>query len=733
MSAAVSKTSEETIVSGRVVRRIFHNEVNGYTVLAVETKRGDEVIVVTHTPNPPTRNEIVTAKGTWERRKGVLQFKAPTITIDIDRSDAGIVGWLKAQEIPGVGHRTLMLLRMRFGGRLEEIIGDANALMLGGVKKKQAHIIADTWRRNRHRATFVAALMEMGLTARNVKAVEEVFGDAALQIIRENPWRMCEEVDGIGFPTCDMVAERAGLDMTSDIRVIAGLRWVLQDNLIRNGHTGVPEEHLIHHASRLLKVEENAIRALMPHFIDRRRILRDDLTGLIYPTILHTEECLVANRLLYLRDNGIGLATPAEAEMALMASEEKMGLLLDREGGQWDAAMAALTEPVAVITGGPGTGKSTIQKVVADAISALGRKAIFAAPTGRAAKRLAETSGRDAQTIHKTLEYSAEIGDFTRNEARPLACDALVIDESSMMDIRISAAVISAIRMGSTLLLVGDYDQLPSVGPGQVLRDIIESRQIPVVRLTRVRRQAEGSGIAIAASRVNRGLAPWEGEEELPNDMICLDRNDEDVPETIMTLVRRLTAAGYRPLQDVQILASMRKGEAGVNALNARMKDLLNPVVEGDGESVHMDARWFTLRDRVMQIRNDYLKGVNNGEVGNVIEVGRNEEGKPFITVDFTGTKATYLPDTIEDVVHAYAVTVHKSQGCEFPCVIMACPESHRRMLSRNLLYTAMTRARTKCILVGPKSAMARAAKTEDAFKRYTGLAIRLRQEGDEG
>ncbi len=358
---------------------------------------------------------------------------------------------------------------------------------------------------------------------------------------------------------------------------------------------------------------------------------------------------------------------------------------------------------------------------------------MFAAPTGRAAKRLSETSRREALTIHRLLEFDPQRGGFSRDEARPLAAEAVVVDEFSMVDIRLAASLLAAVRMGTTLLLVGDVDQLPSVGPGQVLRDVIASSALPVVRLTRVRRQSAGSGIAMAAARVNAGLSPWEGDEDLAGDFTVLDREDEDISRTVLAVVSRAEGAGFRPLRDIQVLAAMRRGDAGVVALNERLKDLLNPVVDGDGSSVRMDGRCFTPRDRVMQVRNDYVRGVHNGEVGSVEAAGvaKGADGKeaPWMEADFSGVRVRYDLSNVGDVVHAYAVTVHKSQGCEFPLVVVACPDGHRRMLGRNLLYTAMTRARARCFLVGPKRAIARSARTEEAFRRHTGLALRLRRE----
>ena len=718
-------------VRGKVLHRIFHNAENGYTVLSVHADRLGDIEVVCSTPMPPSKGEVIIAEGAWVTYKGKQQLKASAVRTEVDRTDAGVISWLKSQNIRGVGETTRKRLGIIFRGRLHDVVDNADSLTAGGIARSKAELIAQAWSRNRGRAEFISRMMGFGFTAKQVVAVEEIFGESAVNVAETNPWEFCREVDGIGFLTCDRIAERAGLDMTCDERVLAGLGWVLHDNLVHNGHCGVPREYLEFHASRLLKVPRDIINRVCNEFIDGRNIVSDETAGLVYGRVLLEAEQKVAARLLNLRDRSTGACGAAEAEEALLAAETEMGLTLDRAGGQFRAALAALTEPVLVITGGPGTGKSTIQKVVVNALEKLGKTVSLAAPTGRAAKRLSETSGRDAGTIHRLLEFDHTSGDFKRQETRPLGTNVTIIDEFSMVDVRLASCLLSAVRMGTAFIMVGDFDQLPSVGPGQVLRDIIESDSIPVSRLTVVRRQVAGSGIALAAGRVREGLAPWEGDEEPAADFRVIEREDEDITATILRMLRSSTEEGFRAISDIQVLAAMKKGETGVEALNIQIKDLVNPVITDDNRSIRMGTRWFTVNDRVMQIRNDYKKGVHNGEVGSVVAVGKgigDNTAKQWVKADYGGVETVYDMEDIDDMVLAYAATVHKSQGCEFPSVIVACASAHRRMLSRNLLYTAMTRARTRCSLVGARETIRRAAATEDTFRRFTALKQRLKE-----
>jgi exodeoxyribonuclease V alpha subunit len=724
---------DDTIeLRGRVKNERFYAPDSGYTVLVVrfDNERDDMTLQVTTTVRAHPNDRIV-ALGKWSTYKGKPQFKAEMIQLEIPREARGIVEWLRNGGVPGVGKAAIKRLVDYAGDGLPDIVDNADETVKSGISMKQAQAIAKAWSSNAAQPRLTSLLGGVGLKPRQIAKVIETYGAYAEKLIDTNPWALLDEVEGIGFVTADRIAQLRGLDMSSPSRILAGLAWVLNECLARDGHCGMPPLELRSSAARMLDVSEGTIDANMGDFVDGVRVVHDDGTGLVYAKSLWECEHDLAHHLAALVSRSGGGVDAAEAEAAVLRAERELGVSLDRDGGQFEAACMALVNAVCIITGGPGTGKSTTQKVIVTAMGFVGKKAIaLSAPTGRAAKRLAETSGREARTIHRLLDFSPQIGDFSFNENSPLRIDAVIVDEVSMVDVRLFAALTKALPQDACLVLVGDFDQLPSVGPGQVLRDMIASDLLPTAKLTRVHRQAAGSGIAVAAQRINHGLPPVDHESPMMGFQL-FDYSDPAIIEEVVNLVRFvLPEAGFDPMRDVQVLAPMRRGEYGVEALNAALKAALNPAVDGDPNSVSIVGRVFTVGDRVMQRRNDYQKGVYNGEVGAITAVGTSpdEDGRrtPFITVDFSGVAATYRPEDVEDVELAYAATVHKSQGCEFPVVIFVAPHDHRRMLNRNLIYTGVTRAKSECILIGDRAVIDHAVKVSDSFRRHTGLQIRL-------
>lgn len=717
-------------VRGTVRREIFRATDSGYTVLAVDLdgRAGDTTIQVTTTLRPNQRDRVV-ARGRWAVYKGKQQFKADVIQLEIERGTAGIAKWLKNGAVPGIGPGTISKLVKHFGDRLPDVVSDADELAKARIGDVKAREIARCWRSNADQPELVALLGGLGLKPKQIARVIERYGASVKKLVRTNPWELVE-IEGIGFPTADSMARAEGLDMNSRLRLQAGLAHVLSETLNREGHCGLPEGELVSEAARSLEVDPEVVEDALVSFIDGVRAIRDQ-DGLVYARQLWDAENELCDRLIAMLSCGEPSApSRAAAEQAIQHAERELGVELDREGGQFEAAVIALCSPICVITGGPGTGKSTAQGVIKKALEAFERRFAFAAPTGRAAKRLSETSGMDAKTLHRLLEFSPNIGDFSYGPSRPLQLDTLVVDEFSMVDLRLANSAFGALGQRASAVVVGDFDQLPSVGPGQVLRDLIESGAIPVVRLTRVRRQAAGSGIAIAAQRINQGLPPEEPGSSVRGFKV-VDRADHQGIEELVNLVRfELPEMGFDPMRDIQVLAGMRKGDLGVDAVNEVLKAALNPDL-GDENSVSLGPRRLTVCDRVMQTRNDYLKGVYNGEVGTVTSVGFDvdREGRrtPWAVVDFCGVEARYKPEEHDDLLLAYAATVHKSQGCEFPVVVFFAPRAHRRMLNRNLLYTGVTRARTECVVVGDRSVVDACVRVADASRRHTGLQRRLR------
>lgn len=727
---------------GTVRREIFRAADSGYTVLSVDFdgRVDDCTLQVTSTLRPNQRDRIV-AQGRWIVYKGKPQFKADVVQLEIERGTAGIAKWLKNGGVPGVGPGTVAKLVKHFGDLLPEVIGDAIALASAKIPEAKAREIARCWTSNADQPELVALLGGLGLGPKQIARVIERYGASIKKLVKTNPWELVE-IEGIGFPTTDAMARAADLDMTCANRMRAGLSHVLSETLNSEGHCGLPEGQLVHEAARVLEVDHEVVEASLASFLDGVRAIRDE-DGLIYARLLWEAEVDLCDRLVAMLSQGSPSApSRAAAEQAVASAERELGVELDREGGQFEAAVVALSSPLCVITGGPGTGKSTAQGVIKRALETLERRFAMAAPTGRAAKRLSETSGTEAKTLHRLLEFSPITGDFSYGPSRPLPLDALVVDEFSMVDLRLACSAMGALGQRASAIIVGDFDQLPSVGPGQVLRDLIESGVVPVVRLTRVRRQAAGSGIAIAAQRIRQGLPPEEPDTRARGFRV-VDVADHEGFDEVVRLVRfDLPEMGFDPMRDIQVLAGMRVGEFGVDLLNDALKSALNPALDDDASvpfwprrkddrNPEGGMRRLTVGDRVMQTRNDYMKGVYNGEVGTVAAVGVDvdREGRRTIwaTVDYSGVDARYKPEEHADLLLAYAATVHKSQGCEFPVVVFFAPRAHRRMLNRNLLYTGVTRARTECVVVGSRAVVDACVAVADASRRHTGLRRRLR------
>ncbi len=715
---------------GRVRRVICQIKDSGFTVLAVRTEDREEVSVQAHTSQAFKENDRIVARGEWGTYKGRPQFKAASIRPEIPRGASGVVAWLKGGAVPGVGPAAVRKLLATFGEGLPEAMRDAETLRKA-VAKRQAAAIAHAWNANAGLGELEAKLREMGLLPKQAVKVIEQYGARAPRQLKTDPWALFE-IEGIGFKTCDRIAEANGLDMRHPSRLDTGLRWALNESLNRNGHCGLPRGALLSSAAAMLDLEQEELEAAAVVFLVGGRVVVDEVTGLVYPpSMLATEEA-AARHLAALLVRSRGKVERESAEDAVRRAERELGKELDRDGGQFEAAVTALSNAVTIITGGPGTGKSTTQEVIVKAQEILGRGAEevrLGAPTGRAAKRLAETSGREAVTIHRLLDWKASIGGFAHDASNPLKLTVAIIDEISMVDLRLFASLVEALPLDCCLVLVGDADQLPSVGPGQVLRDLIESGLVPVARLTRVHRQAEGSGIAVAAQRINRGDSPEEPGTRMRGFRV-INKPDHALFAEIVRSVRfELPERGFDPMRDVQVVAAMRVGDVGVDALNAALKAALNPALP-DGRSVRMPTVEFTVGDRVMQVRNDYGKGIYNGEVGTVTAVGHEADPRggqrPWLTADFSGAEVRYTPEDAADVVLAYATTVHKVQGCEAPFVVFAAPWAHRRMLGRNLFYTGITRARLECLVVGDSATIDGAPRKADFMRRHTGLRERL-------
>jgi len=713
-------------IVGKVTHEIYRS--GDYAVYALKSKEHGDVKVSITSSVKASKGDNIVVRGTWTTYKGSPTFKAAMLMHDIPKGARGIVTWLGTKAAPGVGKETARKLGKFFGDRLPEVVSDAKLLMQAGIPEAKARAVEDAWNNNANQPELIEFLGRHGIGEMTIAKIVKFYGGAARRIVNEDPWNLAEKIDGVGFKTADNIAFEAGHDRRSPRRIEAGIRCALRLHTTTEGHCGLPPNVLINAAINILNLPEDLVAAQLDNVIGKDGIVFDETTGKIFPSNLWKAENDLTSRLLALMESGDRFE-PDAARAAIEAAIDKMGI--NRDESQIQAGVMALTNPVSIITGGPGTGKSTIQRAIVNALEG-SRSVVLVSPTGRAAKRLADVTGRQASTCHRLLSFSAEAGGFLFDRSNPFKEDRFIIDEFSMVDLKLGASFMDAVRDNAGVTIVGDIDQLPSVGAGQVLRDLIESGAIPVARLSTVHRQSNDSGIVVAAARINSGQHPVPDDEEGLNGFDFEQiASTEEIRKRIVDLMQNtLPAMGYDPIRDVQVLASMRKGDLGVHALNQVIKSALNPGDINDRtRTVEIKKRVFSIGDRVMHLRNDYAKSVFNGEVGSVVWTGTRQDGQkeePVFKVDYSGFGAFYGPSDVEDVELAWAATVHKSQGCEFPVVIFVCPTEHRRMLNRNLFYTAVTRAKAQCIVIGHENALEHAVRTADTNRRHTGLQSRL-------
>jgi len=716
----------ETTLDGTVAGIVFRNEATAFTVARFvtaankqETICGELFEVDEGTP--------LKLRGQWvEDRKWGRQFKVASFQFDSPRTLVGIERFLGSGRIPGIGPGLAKRLVAKFGKDTLEVIERTPARLAEviGIGAQRAAKIAEAFAAQRHIQDVMVFLLGHGVPPAFAARIYKRYGADAIHVVRQNPYRLAHEVWGIGFRTADSIAEKLGIPRDAPQRLEAGLLHALEV-AVEDGNLHVPDEELIARAAELLQVAAEQLpprlAALEASHLVVREVLGDRGACSSLPE-LHDAEVEAANRLAAL---ACAHARPISVDIgaAIHAFEALTTVALAVQ--QHRAVEAALRDTCTVITGGPGVGKTTIVKAIVH-IARAGRKRVaLAAPTGRAAKRLAEATGVEAMTIHRLLEYQPRAGGFQRTPEHPLEVDVLVVDEASMVDIALFRALLAALVPGAQLVLVGDVDQLPSVGPGNVLGDVIASGAATVIRLTEIFRQAAASRIVVSAHRINAGELPELDAPASTSDFYFIQREDAAAARaTIVELVAERIPArfGLDAITDVQVLTPMHRGELGTAALNRALQERLDPP--GDGPELARGDRAFRRGDKVMQLRNDYDRNVFNGDIG-VIESVDPEGG--VIRVDFDGRVATYERAELDQLVHAYAVSVHKSQGSEYPAVVIALAGQHFMMLQRSLLYTAVTRGKRLVVIVGSKRAVALAVKNADARRRYTYLAERVR------
>lgn len=709
-------------LEGVVERVTFHNRENGFCVLRIRTQKAVSTVVgyvpVIH------EGERIAATGAWrEDAKHGLQFAADSIEPRRAVGRAAIEAFLGSGAIRGVGPSTAALMWTHFKDQVFDVLDREPQRLreLPGIGPTRAKMIAESWRAQSSMRELMLLLAESGIGPERAARIQKQYGAQAVSIIRENPYRLVREVRGIGFTTADQLALKLGLPPDSPYRIRAGIRHALEEAALQ-GHCGLPSADLVAEAGRLLSVPPESVSGNVAFEIDEKRLVRGTIDGVeavFTPRLFHAEKD-IAKRLRQLAA-GHPPWPRIDIPRALTWVERKTGLRL--AASQRAAIETVLQSRVAVITGGPGVGKTTLVRSILQILGAKEVDVMLAAPTGRAARRLAESTGREAKTIHRLLEISPETGSFNRDEDDPLECDLLVIDEASMVDVPLMSAVTRALPTHAALLLVGDVDQLPAVGPGQVLADIIRSAAVPVVRLQEVFRQAAESRIIVNAHAINAGQPPDLGRQDAEgSDFFFVRAATERVADRIVQLVaeRIPQRFGLDPMRDVQVLAPMRRSAAGVEGLNAALQRQLNPrAAAPESPRIERMGTSFHLGDKVMQTVNDYDKDVFNGDIGVIRELDA-EEGTAVI--DFDGREVAFEEDDFDDLVLSYATTIHKSQGSEYPAVVIALTRQHAIMLQRNLLYTAVTRGRKLVVIVGEEEAVRRAVAEKSLKKRWTKL-----------
>jgi exodeoxyribonuclease V alpha subunit len=710
-------------VAGLVMRVTFHSPESGFCVLRVKVRGRRDPVTLIGSAAAIQPGEYVHASGRWDNhREHGLQFKADFLKVTPPTTVEGIERYLGSGMIRGIGPVYAKKLVDAFGETVFDVIEQTPEKMqeIDGIGKIKAKRISEGWAEQKAVREIMLFLQSHGVgTARAVR-IYKTYGADAIPLIMENPYRLAGDIRGIGFKSADQIAGRLGIEKTSMVRARAGISYTLME-AVGDGHCALPEEDLLAKAEELLEIPKSLLADALILELQGNNVIADSSRGkrcIFLPFLWHAEK-YISERLGAL-SFGVMPWPAMDPLKAIPWVESRLGFTL--AGSQKNAVEAALRRKLLVITGGPGVGKTTIVNSILKIIMAKGARVALAAPTGRAAKRLSESTGIEAKTIHRLLEFNPVSGGFKRGPELPLECDLLVIDETSMVDVPLMAQLLKAVPDKSALIIVGDVDQLPSVGPGQVLADVIASGSVPVTRLTEIFRQAARSRIITNAHRVNRGdmpdiTVPADGE----TDFYFVEAAEpEDAAAKIVELVKNRIPRrfGFDPIRDIQVLCPMQRGGVGARSLNVDLQKALNPG--GSGQvSVERFGYAYRAGDKVMQTENDYDREVFNGDIGFVTNLdGDCNE----MEIDFDGRRVTYGYGELDEVMLCYATTIHKSQGSEYPAVVIPIMTQHYMMLERNLLYTGITRGARLVVLVGQKKAVAMAVQGNRDRRRWSKL-----------
>jgi len=716
-------------VEGSIERVTFHNPETGFAVLRIKPARGDLITVVGATPTA-VPGEHLEAEGSFvfDPQHGP-QLKATSIKTSPPLSRHGLRSYLASGSVKGVGPQLAEKIVDVFGDRTADVIEQSPSLLrdVPGIGAKRLAAIKDSWNEQKGVRALMLFLHGVGVSSTRAVRIHRTYGEKAVDLIRENPFRLAEDIRGVGFKTADEIAKKLGFPPNNPQRLRAALSYTLQQ-LTNEGHVGYPADDVVQRTAELVQTPVAEVAGLVQGELQRGRIVcetqPDGREWLFLPPLIAAEVTIAAALRRLLNPHHHPFGANSDWQRTLDYVQGQFGVrLADR---QREAVRLATESTLTVVTGGPGVGKTTLVKCLLGMFAARSLEAVLCAPTGRAAKRLSETTGQTAKTIHRLLEFDPSTGEFQRNSDNPVRADLFVIDEASMLDVTLASQLLQAIPTGSAVVLVGDVDQLPSVGPGTVLGDVIASGVVPTTRLTQIFRQGEGSWIVAAAHEILAGRTPSKREESKIGDFYFIETKEPDaIQARILELVgtRVPERFGFDPLRDVQILAPMNRGMLGAKRLNEIVQQHLNPS-KGKDELVRFGTT-FRVGDRVMQTSNNYQREVFNGDLGVVRKIDAvNQE----LEVAFDGRSVAYDFGDLDELMLAYCLTIHKSQGSEYPCVIVPLHTQHFMMLQRNLLYTAITRGKKLVVVVGSRDGVRIAVQRQDSRHRFTALQRRLQK-----
>ena len=723
-------------LSGTVERITYYNPDNGYTVLRLRPEvrsrqrlpglSYDGLITVVGSLPEVSPGEHLKLEGEWTTHATHgQQFRADVCEQVLPSTVAGMESYLGSGMIKGIGHRLAERIVNQFGIYTLDVIEEQPERLreVPGIGEGRVEKVTAAWQEQKQVKEIMLFLHAHGVSTNLAVKIYKTYGDEALKVVQADPYQLERDIYGVGFITADRIAQALGLAPDHPSRIEAGIIFALNE-MVNNGHVFAPRDQLASQAVELLGVQPDLIPPAMERLLQSERI-RADRVSLRFQSDASEKDVVdvVYLSAFYFGEIGVAEKIAVLVQPGLFGTEQQLALRFDELSAEQQAAVQmALAHPVSILTGGPGTGKTTCLKALITTLEAQGKRYALASPTGRAAKRLSEATGQPASTIHRLLEFSPVEG-FKHNAEHPLDVAFLVVDEASMLDLLLTHHLLKAVKPGTQVLFVGDMDQLPSVGAGDILRDLMRSGIIPVTRLTTIFRQAAGSEIITNAHRINQGQMPGFSKES--GDFFFFSAEDAAAAGdwVIDVVIHRIPRKfGFEPMRDIQVLAPTYRGHAGVTLLNERLQEKLNPPASSKAEH-RLFGSLLRVGDKVMQMRNNYDKDIYNGDMGIIQRV---DDVDQTLTVEFDGRPLTYDWSEADELTLAYAVSVHKAQGSEFPVVVMPIVPQHYLMLQRNLLYTAITRAQKLCVLAGSRKAIGMAVRNNKVAQRFTGLAWRL-------